>query len=815
MSMPQRYTPHEFEPAIQQFWAEQQIYAFDPDDPRPLFAIDTPPPTVSGELHIGHIYSYVQAEAIIRFWRMQGRKIYYPFGFDDNGLPTERYVEQSRGIRARDLGRSAFIAACLETSQQAEDRFEALWQRMGISADWRLRYSTIDPHARKIAQWSFLDLYRKGRIFREQAPNPWCVECQTAIAQAELDDAERQTIFYTLRFELADQTSLPIATTRPELLPACVAIFAHPDDPRYRQLIGQQATIPLFGRSIPIMADPQVDPHKGSGAVMCCTFGDATDLHWWRTYQLPLIALIGRDGRLSAAAGAYSGLRLAEARHQILADLHNAGALLGEQASIQSIRIHERCKTAIEILETQQWFIRVLDLKEELIAAGRQITWQPAYMRTRYEHWVENLSWDWGISRQRFYGVPFPVWHCQQCGQHILAEEQQLPVDPLSDQPPHPCACGGELISDSDVMDTWATSSVSPLIAMLRWEDRHAPSESRPLAERIAALPILQLRPQAHDIIRTWAFSTIVKAHLHQGRIPWETILISGHALTANGSSIHKSLGNSPIAPDTLIQRHGADAIRYWACGGSLGADQPLNEEELRQGGRLITKLWNAARLLKSFGDLEAEPAAEAWLPTDRALRSWAERALERAGEHYQRSEYAAARAVAERFFWDRFCDNALEWTKDRLYDGAPPQRAAALATLREGMRITIQILAPIMPYITEAIYQQLYRQGDESLHTQPWRQADPSRFDPASESLGEAVIQIGIAARRFKTNARMGMGSKLAKLTVACSDPQQRDLLEQSRLDLHSLTRAQTILLTDSSSDSSISKSIRIGIES
>jgi valyl-tRNA synthetase len=622
MGFPQRYNPAEAERRWQDTWARTRIYEFDADDTRPTFAIDTPPPTVSGKIHIGHVYSYVQAEAMARFWRMQGYNVYYPFGFDDNGLPTERFVEQLRGIRARDLSRPEFIATCLDVSREFEDRFETFWKTLGMSVDWRLRYSSIDPSARRISQWSFIDLYRKGLLYREQAPNPWCVECQTAIAQAEIDDAERGTTFYTLAFDLADgrpktkdqelqpesnsgnlvfgpsSLVLPIATTRPELLPACVAVFVHPDDARFAHLVGRDAIVPLFGRRVPILTDTAVDPQKGTGAVMCCTFGDTTDVMWWREHRLPLIPLVTRQGRLGADGGPYAGLKLAAAKAQIVADLrdaksdHGGSLLLGERAADQTVRIHERCKTPLEILETRQWFIRVLDAKEALLEAGRKIDWHPQYMQARYEHWVENLAWDWCISRQRFYGVPFPLWHCDSCGAIILADEAHLPVDPTADAPPRACACGNTALRpEEDVMDTWATSSVSPQIAALRWAEAtgSAPGDAgagaSPLGDPMyRRLFPMQLRPQAHDIIRTWAFYPIVKSHYHFGTIPWDTVMISGHGLDSSGRKLSKSAGNAASGPEALIERYGADAVRYWACGGALGVDQSTSEDEMKQG---------------------------------------------------------------------------------------------------------------------------------------------------------------------------------------------------------------------------------------
>jgi valyl-tRNA synthetase len=837
MGFPQRYAAAEAEHRWQAAWAHERIYEFAPDAPRPIFAIDTPPTTVSGEIHIGHVYSYVQAEAMVRFWRMQGYNVYYPFGFDDNGLPTERYVERRRGIRARDVGRAEFIAACLEISREVEDRFESFWKRLGMSVDWRLRYSTIDSTARRTAQWSFLDLHRKGLIYRAQAPNPWCVECQTAIAQAEMDDVERETLFYTLAFGVADErpmtkderagevsssftlrpsSCISIATTRPELLPACVAVFVHPDDQRFAQLIGREAITPLFGRRVPILADAAVDPQKGSGAVMCCTFGDVADVEWWRAHELPLIALVTRQGRLSTDGGPYAGMTLGAARQAIVADLQAAGLLLDARETAQSVRVHERCGTPLEILETSQWFVRIRDAKQALLDAGRKIAWRPEHMRTRYEHWVENLSWDWCISRQRFYGVPFPAWHCDRCGAAVLADEAQLPVDPTVAAAPRACACGNaELRPDADVMDTWATSAVSPQIAARMFDE----------PALYARLFPMQMRPQAHDIIRTWAFYTIVKSHYHFGTIPWETLMISGHGLDPSGHSIHKSKGNSPIDPTALLTRYSADAVRYWACAGSVGADQPINEEAMKQGGRLVTKLWNAARFIadrlederratqdesisdEDFSPFVLRPSSEMLpllLPTDRALLSWLQRLITRATASFQAYEYAAAKEATERFFWGTLCDNYLEWVKGRLYDAAGPDRHAAQYALYHTLLAILKLFAPIMPHITEEIYARMFaaHEGERSIHIAPWPLADAALLDEEAEQSGELLLAITTSVRRFKSAQQLGLGAAFARLTLAIPDAAARALIERAAADIRSVTRAREVVFVAASGD-------------
>lgn len=804
MDFPQRYDAAAIEGRIQQAWADARLYEFSPADPRPIFAIDTPPPTVSGEIHIGHVYSYVQAEAIARFWRMQGRHVYYPFGFDDNGLPTERFVEQRIGARARDLGRQQFIDACLAISHEVEDRFETFWKSLGFSVDWRLRYSTIDPRARRTSQHLFIDLFRKGRIYRAQTPNPWCVECRTAIAQAEIDDVERATTFYTLAFTLRNGANesatepaiLPIATTRPELLPACVAVFVHPDDSRYRGLIGARAGLPLLARSVPILADAAVDPAKGSGAVMCCTFGDTQDVAWWREHHLPLIPLVGRDGILGSDGGAYAGLRLSDARARMLADMRAAGLLLAEQPATQTVRTHERCGTPLEIIESMQWFIRILDAKEELLAAGRAIAWHPAHMLTRYEHWVKNLGWDWCISRQRMFGVPFPAWHCDRCGAVILAAESQLPVDPLTVAPPHACACGNhDLRPDEDVMDTWATSSVSPQIAGYLLDDPALYARLFPMA----------LRPHAHDIIRTWTFYTIVRSHFLSGNIPWRAVMISGHALDPAGRKISKSKRNAAVDPAALIARHGADAIRYWACRGGLGADQPLTEDTIRQGSRLAAKLWSAARLIADRIAANSAPTSAAPAsPADRALRSWLQRLVEQVTTLYRAYDYAAALELVERFFWGTFCDNYLELAKGRMYDGAVMERNSALATASGALLTILKLLAPVMPHITDDLYQRIFAAGEgyPSIHSAPWPALDPAAIDDPAERAGQALIALASAARRYKTERKLGMGTELARLSIAAPDDTLRHNLAQAATDLRSVTRARAIDVTATPGD-------------
>jgi valyl-tRNA synthetase len=640
MPLPSSYDPAEAEPRLQAAWADAQLYRFDPADPRPLFAVDTPPPTVSGELHIGHVYSYVQAEAMIRFQRMRGFNVYYPFGFDDNGLPTERYVERSRGIKAHEVGRAAFVEACLQSSAEVEDRFERFWRRLGIGADWQRRYSTIDPRSRRIAQWSFLDLYRRGRIYSATAPTPWCRECGTAVAQAEIDEA---------------------------------------------------------------------------------------------------------DGK----------------------------------------RLHERCGTPIELRETRQWYVRILDLKEQLLEQGRRISWRPAQMQARYERWVEGLAYDWCISRQRYFGVPFPLWHCGQCGAHLLADEAQLPVDPLSDAPPQACACGSnDLRPDQDVMDTWATSSLSPQIACQLFED----------PTLYARLFPMQLRPQAHEIIRTWTFYTIVKSYLHFGALPWQTVMLSGHALDPSGRKLSKSKGNAGLQPMALIERYGADAVRYWACRATLGGDQPIAEATMRQGRRLVTKLWNAARLCEpQIAAWRDHPAPGPQSPTDRWLLAALQQTVERATAHWEAYDYAGGLELVEQFFWGCFCDQYLELVKGRLYDGAGAERASAQAMIGVAMETLLRLFAPVLPHIADELYGRLFP-GRGSIHISTWPIPDAALHDPGAETIGAALVAIVAAVRRHKSAHGRSLGAPLSSLELVVADPELRAQLQAAAGDLVGVTRAARI---------------------
>jgi valyl-tRNA synthetase len=789
MSLPNRYDPGSAEPALQMFWQEQGVYQFTLASDAPVYSVDTPPPTVSGHLHLGHIYSYSHPDFFARFWRMNGYNVFYPMGYDDNGLPTERLVEKSRGIRATEAGRHAFIQACLEISEEAEKDYQALWQRLGLSIDWRYTYRTIDDLSRRTSQLSFLDLYRKGLAYRREAPAIWCPECRTAIAQAELNDLERESEFFTLAFKLENGETLPIATTRPELLPACVAIFIHPENERLRHLIGQSARDPLFGQAIPMLADPAADPEKGTGAVVCCTFGDVTDVEWWHAHHLPLKAIIGRDGRLTEGAGEYAGLTTTEARRQISARLEAQGLLLAREPILQSVRVHERCDTPVEYVVSQQWFVKVLDFKEPLLEMGEQIIWHPAQMKTRYREWVENLRWDWCISRQRYFGVPFPVWYCVACGEVVLAEDDQLPVTPTEQQPTHPCTCGSTAFRpEEDVMDTWATSSMTPQIVGQRLTNPE-------LYQRVFPFT---LRAQAHEIIRTWAFDTLVKSYHHFGALPWKEIAISGWALAPGGmAKISKSRGGGPMAPREMLERYSADALRYWAASTGLGKDATISEEKIQNGTRLVTKLWNVARFSQPFLEGFALPAtAPSFSTADRWMLSRLQRLVQRVTALLQGYDYAAAKSELETFFWRELADNYLEMAKNRLYNAESAGHAGACYTLYRALLTLLKLFAPFLPYITETIYRGLFATAEESIsiHCSRWPLVEEMLLDEQAEAAGEGLIEIATAVRRYKSEGNLALNSALSRLQVAVADAELAAALQGATEDLASITRAAQI---------------------
>ncbi len=786
MALPKHYNPQTAEPKWEAFWQERGIFHFDPGSDAPVYSIDTPPPTVSGHLHLGHVYSYSHTDFMARFFRMNGYNVFYPMGFDDNGLPTERLVEKWEGVRAADVGREAFIARCLAVSERAEADYRALWTRLGLSIDWRYSYRTIDERSRRTSQLSFLDLCRKGLAYRQEAPAIWCPECQTSIAQAELNDLERESVFHTLAFTLENGDVLEIATTRPELLPACVAVFVHPEDARFAAWVGSKVRVPLFGQWVPILTDPGADPEKGTGAVMCCTFGDTADVAWWRTHRLPLRIAIDRAGRLTDLAWEFAGAPVAEARARIVDALKVAGLHRGERAIAQNVRVHERCDTPVEYVVAGQWFARVLDYKAELLAAGAQVKWHPPHMEARFREWVEGLAWDWCLSRQRYFGVTFPVWYCDACGAVLVAEPDELPVDPTTRPPARACECGSTSFTpETDVLDTWATSSLTPQIVGQQHDDPALYAKVFPFS----------LRPQAHEIIRTWAFYTIAKAWHHFEAVPWQDAAISGWGLAPEGAGkISKSRGGGPMSPQEMLEEFGADAVRYWTSSAGFGRDSVIDVQKIEMGAKLVTKIWNVARFSERFLEgytLPPEPPTLS--PADRWILAGVQQLVHRATEAFQAYDYATAKHETDAFFWRDLADNYLEMAKLRLYAGDP----GAQFVLYTVLLALLKLFAPFFPHITEELYQGLFVTGaEDSIHRAAWPQPDARFEDATAEALGERLIEIASTARRYKSEQGLSLSAELAELRLATSDAALAEQLQAAAEDVRSITRAKSVVV-------------------
>ncbi len=795
--MNNKYDPSVSEPKWQNFWLENGINKFKTDSESPIYSIDTPPPTVSGRIHIGHIFSYTQAEVIARFKRMQGYNVFYPFGFDDNGLPTERLVEKEIGKKASEMPRKDFIETCLNITEKYRGDFKKLWQSLGISADWELEYSTISPYVRKLSQKSFLELLNKGYIVKKTAPALWDTEVQTSVAQAEIDNKEFDSFFHDLKFSLEDGTPVTIATTRPELLPACVAVFVNPKDTRYESLIGKKIITPL-GEKVEIMADDKVAMDKGSGAVMCCTYGDETDLYWVKTYNLNEKVIISPYGTIKdSPIEEMNGLRIKKAREVIVEKLREMGALLDSKPIRHSVGVYERTGIPIEIIPVSQWFIKTLPLKDKLLESGDKLNWYPEYMKRRYSEWVENLKWDWCISRSRFFGVSIPVWYSKKTGEVILPDESQLPVDTIFDKPGTlpPGHTYDDIEPDYDVLDTWATSSITPEINA-HWGENH------PLANKL--LP-MNLRPQAHDIIRTWALYTIIKSELHHETLPWENIMISGHVLFKKGEKISKSKSQAMMTPEEIITKYSADAVRFWACRASLGKDVQFDEKEIQNGKKLVTKLSNVANfamLNLSDYDKKTNLTQDKLELSDKWVLIRAQETAKKMTANLEKFEFGVAMSEFEKFFWHDFCDYYLEMIKDRIYkpekyENGFAKKLSAQFSLFSALNTVIKLIAPYLPHITEEIYQEYFREteGVISIHKAIFPENViniPSNIEQINQGM-EMVFQVIEGVRKFKTENKIRLGEEIETVIIS-GNIEQLDIIGNFSDDILGVTRARNI---------------------
>jgi len=768
----------EIEEKWRKYWEKEKVYSFDPKSKKKIYSIDTPPPTVSGEMHIGHACSYSQQDFIARYKRMQGFNVFYPFGTDDNGLPTERLVEKKKNVKAKEMQRSEFIELCMSFLKEELPAFRQDWKNMGISCDFDILYSTIDAHSRSVSQWSFLDLYKKGRLYRKDAPSMWCPECRTGVSQVEIKDKEIESTFNDIIF-MVGKEKLTIATTRPELLPACVAIFYHPNDKRYQKYKGKKAKVPLFNFEVPIMEDERADIEKGTGIVMCCTFGDQTDMEWQKAHNLPIKIAITNDGKMTDLAGKYRGLSIKTARKEIIKDLKEANLLVKQEPIKHFVNVHERCGTEIEFIKSKQWFVKYLDLKEDMLKWGSELKWHPEHMKHRYDNWVNGLQWDWLISNQRYFGVPFPVWYCKSCGETIVAEESQLPVDPQKDKPKSPCKkCKSkEFAPEMDILNTWFTSSMTPQIAI----------RLMPKAIQKKLFP-MDLRPQAHDIITFWLFNTIVKSRLHFSKNPWKHTIISGF-ITLEGEKMSKSKGNI-IRPQDVIEKYGADAIRYWAAASKLGEDMDYQEKDVLTGKKFATKILNATNFI--FTNLKYQKTMPKLCETDRIFLVRLNNLIKTATESFDDYNYSGAKLETDSFFWRTLCDNYLEIVKNRVYNGSEAEKESAYYALYHSLLAVLKLMAPITPYITEEIYQAHFRkhENQKSIHVESWPTEIKLKEKKNDQEVWDKMIEIITKVRQSKSEAKKSMKAEVI-LTIRDSDA---NLLGDTILDLKSVCNAKEI---------------------
>jgi valyl-tRNA synthetase len=809
------------------FWEQQGIYSYDPSRGRDeTFVVDTPPPTVSGALHIGHVFSYTHTDLIARYKRMRGLSVFYPMGWDDNGLPTERRVQNVFNVRCDptlpydpdlkvEFGREGetiavarrnFIELCDEVVREDEAKFKELWQRLGLSIDWNYTYATVDERSRFVSQYSFLRVLEKGEAELREAPTMWDIDFQSAVAQAEVEDRERDGEFHRIRFEVEGGGGIVIATTRPELLPACIAVAVHPEDERYRDLIGKTAMTPLFNAPVPVVADENADPTKGTGILMICTFGDVADVEKWRELGVPAREVIGRDGRIKpapwgedhwvssdadAALTAHdklAGLFVNQARREVVALLKDAGAIEGEpELTRRTVKFFEKGDRPLEFVLSRQWFINVLDKKDQLIEQGRKIHWRPDMFRRRYEDWVTGLNQDWSVARQRYFGVPIPVWYRIDAdgdidySDLILPRREDLPVDPSAETPhgfsDEQRGKPGGFAGDPDVFDTWATSSLTPLITT-GWPDDE---------EFHRKLYPTDIRPQAHDIIRTWAFTTITRAYLEDGSIPWHNVAISGWILDPDRKKMSKSKGNT-VVPTEPLDEFGPDAVRYWAASARLGVDTAIDSGVFKEGKRLVTKMRNAARLVQSYEGDSGDPIT----PLDRALIARLRALVDTVTASWEDWDHAGALAATESWFWGDFCDNYLELSKTRSYAGDP----SAIGTLRSALDVVVRLFAPILPYITEEIYN-AGRKEPASVHRAIWPSADelPAAEDDGSFDAGVAVLSM---IRKAKSEAKVSLRVPVER-SVVRGPGVMLDLFSRVQEDVASTVNVQHFeLVTD-----------------
>jgi valyl-tRNA synthetase len=720
---------------------DSSIYHFDWESKKPQYIIDTPPPYPTGNFHIGNALNWCYIDYVARYKRMQGYNVMFPQGWDCHGLPTEVKVEELNHITKNQVPREEFRRLCEKLTDEAIVRFHESMGRLGLSIDWSNEYVTMKPEYYGKTQTSFVRMYENGQIYRDDHPVNWCPRCGTAIAFAEVEYDTRTTTLNYMRF-VSEEGEMQIATSRPELLPACVAVAVNPNDERYTKFIGKTVRVPIFNYEVPVLSDPVVDTSFGTGIVMICTFGDRQDVRWWMQHHLPLRQAIDREGKLNAIAGPYQGLSVTDAKNKITEDMKDEGIIFKQEPLEQNVGLCWRCKTPIEILSERQWFVKIN--AEEIKKAADEIDWVPPHMQVRLKNWADSVEWDWCISRQRIFATPIPVWYCRACGEVLVAKEEWLPLDPNQKQPLVKCKCGSsDFIPEKDVLDTWMDSSISAL-AVAGWPNR-----------KDLRMPT-QLRPQGHDIIRTWAFYTILRTQSLEGMRPWDTILINGMALGEDGHKMSKSLNNF-IRPEEVFEVNGADALRQWgAMGGSPGNDILFQWKEITAASRFQQKLWSIFRFaLPLIADVDASPCQ-----VDRWLLGELDQLIEKTTQAMDAFQFDETMKAIRGFAWETLADNYIELVKARLYGPDSPEKRAAQSTLFKALETIARLMAPFTPFISEEIYHTL---TGKSVHVQSWPKASGIAVDPA----GLAIKEIAASLRRYKAELGMALNSPLPGIVV------------------------------------------------
>ncbi|MDP9333631.1 MAG: valine--tRNA ligase [Actinomycetota bacterium] len=822
--VPEKPTLEGLEERWSAIWEESGTYRFDRSRARnEIFSIDTPPPTVSGSLHMGSVFGYVQTDSVARYQRMRGRHVFYPMGWDDNGLPTERRVQNFFGVRCEphlpydpafvppekpgkeivSISRPNFLELCERLVAEDEAAFEELWRRLGLSVDWSLTYTTVGSAARRTSQRAFLRNLARGEAYQADAPTLWDVDFRTAVAQAELEDREMPGAYHALRFHKPEGGDVLVDTTRPELLAACVAVVAHPDDARYQPLFGSEVVTPLYGARVPIVAHHLADPEKGTGIAMICTFGDTTDVVWWRELQLPTRAILGTDGRIkpeppagitSDGAAAYEeivGRTSKQAQKIVVEQLHASGELEGDPRPItHTVKFFEKGERPLEIVTSRQWYLRNggrdLELRAELLALGRELRWHPPNMRARYDSWLEGLNSDWLVSRQRYFGVPFPIWYRVDADGNsvyddpLLPPESALPVDPSTDRPSGYTESQrdrpGGFTADPDVMDTWATSSLTPQI-VTGWVD------DSDLFERTFPM---NLRPQGPEIIRTWLFDTVVRGRFEHGALPWTDAIINGWVLDPDRKKMSKSKGNV-VTPMPLVEEYGADAVRYWACNGRPGVDTAVDFGIMKVGRKLAIKVLNASKFVLGVSGDADDDASLVTSALDRSLLVALADLVDDATVAFEEFDYARALERTERFFWS-FCDDYLELVKSRAYDDANDETVhSAAVTLRIALSTLLRLLAPVLPYVSEEVWS-WWRDG--SIHRAGWPKADELRVEGGDPLVYDVAADVLAEVRKVKSTQKVSLASPVDRVHVietaerlAALEAARRDVCDAGRI--------------------------------